>query len=160
MPSAVIRDPLISGSSEWRTALAPAARCESDGAARLWLSDEGAAVALGAGLGRRTGRLRIGLVVSPGRRPLTVLAKELSSLDVLLEGRLDVALVPGADQDELAEDAAVLRRLASGAALVHASPRIQAQGARCLPPARQRPAFPVYAVHDRGPDWLEAEEVR
>src|SRR5579875_2446630 len=74
---------LLPGGLSWRSVLEWVDRCRRWGLDRLWLSDEGAAAARVAGLGRRYDGLRVGLVVRPRRRLLTVLAKDLTSLDVI-----------------------------------------------------------------------------
>jgi alkanesulfonate monooxygenase SsuD/methylene tetrahydromethanopterin reductase-like flavin-dependent oxidoreductase (luciferase family) len=142
-------DPLISGKADWSEAEGRAA-----GAGRLWFTDEGPALALAAGVGRRHDGLRIGVLVDPARRPVTVLAKQLTGLDVLIGGRLDVALPKG---DETAEVALVLRTLAQGEKLVHEGPLSRAEGARCLPPSPQAGGFPLFSVAEHGEDWLQVE---
>ena len=148
MPSG-ITDPLISGKADWSQADGRVA-----GADRLWFTDEGPALALAAGVGRRHDGVRIGVLVEPGRRPVTVLAKQLTGLDVLVGGRLDVALPDGPDT---AEAALVLRTLARGEVLFHEGGVIRAEGARCLPPSPQPGGFPLYSVAERGEDWLRVE---
>jgi len=143
----------MDGDAAWPAALARAARCDAP-EGRLWLSDRGAAVALAAGLGRTTRWLRLGLVIQPSRRALTVLAKQLTGLDVLLAGRVDIAVDQGAGDAEAAEVTGVLRELSSGRPLSHSGPRVRSEGARCLPPSRQQP-LPVYRVTGSGPDWVE-----
>lgn len=142
-------DPLISGQAGWTEADGRAA-----GADRLWFADEGPALALAAGVGRRHRGVRVGVLVDPARRPLTVLAKQLTGLDVLVGGRLDVALPEG---DELGEAASVLRTLARGEELFHDGALIRAEGARCLPPSPQDGGFPLYVVAGQGDDWLSVE---
>lgn len=136
MPAGRSTEPRISGQTPWVDARGQASAAEESGRTRIWVTDEGAAVALAAGLGRVTDRLRIGLVVDPARRALTVLAKELTSLDVLIGGRLDVA-VPATPAGD--EAAAVLAGMGTGEPFDHDGPLAQARGARCLPPA----AIPV-----------------
>jgi len=90
----------------------------------------------------------------PRRRPVTVLAKQLTGLDVLIGGRLDVALPAGEDA---AEVALVLRTLARGEQLFHEGTLSRAEGARCLPPSPQAGGFPLFSITERGQDWLTVE---
>lgn len=150
---------VLSGDDPWPSLLEWAGRCRSGGWRRVWLSDQGAAVAKAAGLGRSIPSLRIGLLVDPTRRLPTVLAKDLTSLDVVIGGRLDVAVddrvgrpagsePPGAAVVE--ETTAVLVGLAAGEPLSYEGDRVRAQGARCLPASPQRPAYPVWRLLDKG----------
>jgi len=156
MPRGAVRDPLIRGDAEWPAALSRAVEGDAPGR-RLWLGDQGAAVALAAGVGRRTRWLRLGLVIQPHRRSLTVLAKQLTSLDVLLAGRLDVALDESTGDSEAEEVIEALRDLSSGRPVSRGGPLIHSDGARCLPPARQQP-LPIYRVTGSGADWVEVGE--
>lgn len=153
MPGGAVREPLIRGDERWPSALSRAAGCDAPGG-RLWLTDEGAAVALAAAVGRRTRYLRLGLVVRPHRRALTVLAKQLTGLDVLLAGRVDVALDQSTADAEAAEVTAALVELSSGRPLSRRGALVISDGARCLPPARQQP-LPLYRVTGSGTDWVE-----
>ena len=148
MPSGTA-DPLISGKADWSEV-----DRRAKGAARIWFDDDGPALALAAGFGRRRPELRVGVVIDPTRRPVTVLAKQLTGLDVLIGGRLDVALLNG---EETAEVAEVLRTLAQGDELFHDGAWVRAEGARCLPPSPQKGGFPLFTVVARGDGWLQAE---
>lgn len=148
MPSG-IADPLISGKADWGEADERAA-----GADRLWFTDEGPALALAAGIGRRHAGIRIGVLADPLRRPVTVLAKQLTGLDVLIGGRLDVALAEGKDT---AEVAVVLRALARGEELFLEGRVSRAEGARCLPPSPQAGGFPLFSIAEQGGGWLRVE---
>ena len=153
MPRGAVRDPLIRGDAEWSAALSQAVESDAPGG-RLWLGDQGAAVALAAAVGRRTRWLRLGLVVQPHRRALTVLAKQLTGLDVVLAGRLDVALDEGTGDTEAEEVTEALKELSSGRPVSRGGPLVLSDGARCLPPARQQP-LPIYLVTGSGADWVE-----
>ncbi|MHB1444613.1 MAG: hypothetical protein ACYCTI_04850 [Acidimicrobiales bacterium] len=153
MPRGAVRDPLIRGDAAWPSTVSQAVAGDAPGR-RLWLGDQGAAVALAAGVGRRTRWLRLGLVVQPHRRALTVLAKQLTGLDVLLAGRLDVALDQNTGEAEAAEVTEALRELFSGRPVSRGGPLVLSDGARCLPPARQQP-LPIYRVTGSGADWVE-----
>lgn len=165
---------LLGGDTPWLTAAEWVGRCVAQGIERVWLSDRGAPVGLAAGLSRRWDRLRIGVAVDPRRRPLTVLAKELTSLDVITGGRLDVATLDVATLDAAtldpgtldpkgldpqseaggglrAEALFVLGTLADGRAFHHWGPAVKAEGARCLPPSVQRPSYPLWSVIEAGP---------
>ena len=144
-----IADPLISGQAGWDEADRRAA-----GAERVWFGDEGPGLALAAGIGRRHPNVRIGVVVDPTRRPLTVLAKQLTGLDVLIHGRLDVAIPADARADEVAT---VLGILSRGEVLNHHGALATAEGARCLPPSPQPGGFPFFTVAGQGEDWLATE---
>jgi len=157
MPGEAVRDPLIAGDAEWPDALSRAVRCDGPGG-RLWFSDRGAAAALAAAVGRRTRWLRLGLVIEPDRRALTVLAKQLTGLDVLAEGRVDAAVDHSAGEARAAEVAGVLQELASGRPLIRSGPLVLSAGARCIPPSRQQP-LPVYRVTASGADWVEVAPV-
>lgn len=139
---------LLRGNRPWPDLLSWSEAALGAGAARLWLSDEGAGLAKAAALSRRFPVLRIGLVVSLRRGALTVLGKALTSLDVVAGGRLDVAVE--ARPAEAAEAVLVLAALASGRPLHYTGVLVRAEGARCLPPSRQRPSFPLWRVEARG----------
>ncbi len=143
----------MAGDAEWPDALSRALQCDAPGG-RLWFSDRGGAAALAAAVGRRTRWLRLGLVIRPDRRALTVLAKQLTGLDVLLDGRVDAAVGQSAGEAGAAEVADVLQELSSGRPLHRSGPLVLSAGARCLPPSRQQP-LPVYRVTASGADWVE-----
>ena len=132
---------LLPAGTGWGAALEWGRRAEAAGASRMWMADGRAAVVVLGGLFRRLG-LRLGPVLRPGRPPATLLAKQLTSLDVVSGGRLDVAVEgsPGAE-DVLT----VLARLAGGQPY-HSDGPIPVAGARCLPPALQRPTFPLWTA--------------
>lgn len=115
-----------------------------------------------ASLARLTNSVRLGiLVVSVPLRPPSVLAKALSTVDVLSGGRLitglgagnyepelDAAGVgmepPGIRLERLEEAIDVLDGLFAGAPFTYEGRHYQAKNARCLPRPVQRPRPPVW----------------
>ena len=120
---------LVPGSLPWTEVVGWAGRAEEAGAARVWVGPaRGASIVLAGAVGRRTS-LRVGVVVPVGEVAATVMAKHLNSLDVVIGGRLDVALL--GTPDEVTQTAGVMRAMASGQAV--------SGGARALPAAVQQP---------------------
>lgn len=130
---------LIPAETGWDQALDWAGRAASAGAARVWGSGDLGGVALLSALSRRLG-VRVGAVVAPGAAPPAVMAKHLTGLDVVTAGRLDVAVEAGPGAADVLP---VLAALAGGAAH-HSDGPVPVEGARCLPPAVQRPAYPLW----------------
>ncbi|MDP8937934.1 MAG: TIGR03619 family F420-dependent LLM class oxidoreductase [Actinomycetota bacterium] len=118
-------------------------------------------VGLGA-LAVHTSKVGLGtLTLCAPLRPATVLAKSVTTLDVLSGGRLvvglgagwyepELALVgaggerPGERLARLAEAVEVLRGMAGGGPFSFAGRYARAQNARCLPRPVQRPAPPIW----------------
>ena len=151
---------LFPAGTGWEQALEWGRRAEAAGAGLIWVDDGQGPVPLVAGLLRRLG-LRVGLLVRPGRRAPAILAKEVTSLDVISDGRLDVAAYrePGAEE---AMD--VVAALCGGQPVPVPGADPEAPAARCLPPSVQRPHPPLwYATPGWAgpppwapPGWIEA----
>ncbi|MGH9263245.1 MAG: LLM class flavin-dependent oxidoreductase [Acidimicrobiales bacterium] len=163
----------------WETLLGWALRAEALGFDSVWLSDHlfldisryGAPtgdhgcldplVALAA-IARRTTTVRVGtLVLAAPLRPATVLAKALSTLDVVSGGRLTVGMGagwyepelaatgileerPGVRLARLAESVQVLRGMFGGGPFTFEGEYERADQARCLPRPVQRPSPPIW----------------
>ncbi|HZT67322.1 MAG TPA: LLM class flavin-dependent oxidoreductase [Acidimicrobiales bacterium] len=143
----VVLDP---GSSPgaWRRVREQAERAVDAGAASVWLPEAGDPVPVLAALSQLVD-VRLGMAgVAVGRRPLTVLAKELAGLDVISHGRLEVAVGGGpgssADPADVAEVLDVLGGLMAGGPFDYSGRLASARGARCLPPSTQRPHPPLW----------------
>ena len=132
---------LIPAETGWDEALEWGRRAASAGAGRLWGSGDLAGVALLAALAWRVD-VRVGAVVGAASAPTAVLAKHLTGLDVVAGGRLDVAVEAGPGAGAVL---AVLAALGGGQAYYAEGP-IPVAGARCLPPAAQRPAYPLWTA--------------
>ena len=132
---------LIPAETGWAEALDWGGRAAAAGVTRLWGCGDLAGVAVLSALARRLD-VRVGAVVEPGSAPPAVLAKHLTGLDVVTGGRLDVAVEAGADAEAVLP---VLAGLAGGRAY-HSEGPVPVAGARCLPPAVQRPAYPLWTV--------------
>jgi alkanesulfonate monooxygenase SsuD/methylene tetrahydromethanopterin reductase-like flavin-dependent oxidoreductase (luciferase family) len=132
---------LIPAETAWGKALDWAGRAASAGISRLWGAGDLGGLALLAALARRLD-IRVGAVVAPGSAPPAVLAKHLTGLDVVAGGRLDVAVERGPEARDVLP---VLAALAGGHAYQSEGP-VPVEGARCLPPAVQRPAFPLWTA--------------
>lgn len=175
--------------NEWSDVLAAATRAERAGFHSVWLADHlfmdidkyGAPpghhfgydplVALGA-IARRTERVRLGtLVICSQLRPPTVLAKSLTTLDVLSAGRLvvgmgagwnapeyDVAGVaferPGIRLAQLAEAVQIVRGMCGGGPFSFDGEHYTANHANCRPPSVQQPSPPI-VVGGRGDRLLD-----
>ena len=150
---------LIPPGTGWDEAAAWGRRAEEAGAARLWAAEDCAPAALLGGLARLLS-LRLGAVVRPGACPPALLAKQLTSLDVICGGRLDVAVEEGPGADGVL---AVLAGMAGGEPF-HSEGPVPVAGARCLPPSVQKPAFPLWRAGPPGAElpagmpegWAEA----
>jgi alkanesulfonate monooxygenase SsuD/methylene tetrahydromethanopterin reductase-like flavin-dependent oxidoreductase (luciferase family) len=151
---------LLPAGTGWEQALEWGRRAESAGAGLIWVDDGHGPVPLVSGLLRRLS-LRVGLLVRPGRRAPAVLAKEVTSLDVLSDGRLDVAAYREAGAEEALD---LVATLADGQFVSVPGSDPEAPPARCRPPSVQRPHPPLwYATPGwTGPPpgapsgWLEA----
>ena len=142
-----------SGLPDWSTVTALARRAEDLGFASIWVDDHlpgyDPLVALGA-LARRTTRVGLGLALDAGRRPATVLAKALATVDVVSGGRLIVGLGAGDEAPEegparLAETVEVLRGMWDGGPYRFEGRHQRAFDARCLPrPVQREPGPPVW----------------
>ena len=132
---------LIPVDTSWDRALEWGGRAVEAGAARLWGPGDLAGVGLLSALSRSLD-VRVGAVVPVGNAPAAVLAKHLTSLDVVAEGRLDVAVEAGPGVGEVLE---ILAGLAGGEP-GRFEGSIPVTGARCLPPAVQRPAYPLWTA--------------
>ena len=141
---------LIPAETPWDQAIGWGRRALDSGAKRLWASGDLPALAVLSALARRLD-LRVGAVVPVGSAPPAVLAKHLTSLDVVAEGRLDVAVEAGPGAGDVL---ALLAGLAGGEPCRSEGP-IPVAGARCLPPAVQRPGFPLWEA--RPPEGPSAE---
>lgn len=130
---------LIPAETPWDQAIGWGRRARDSGAKRLWASGDLAGLAVLSALARRLD-LRVGAVVPVGGAPPAVVAKHLTSLDVVAEGRLDVAVEAGPGAGDVL---AVLAGLAGGEPFGLEGP-FPVAGARCLPPAVQRPGFPLW----------------
>lgn len=175
--------------NEWSDVLAAATRAERAGFHSVWLADHlfmdidkyGAPpghhfgydplVALGA-IARRTERVRLGtIVICSQLRPPTVLAKSLTTLDVLSAGRLvvgmgagwnapeyDVAGVaferPGIRLAQLAEAVQIVRGMCGGGPFSFDGEHYTANHANCRPPSVQQPSPPI-VVGGRGDRLLD-----
>ncbi|HET6793133.1 MAG TPA: hypothetical protein VFH45_01750, partial [Acidimicrobiales bacterium] len=128
---------LVDASAGWQSARAAALDAVGSGAASIWVADVGAPVPTLAALAMEVSLAGLGLLVDPRRRPLTVLGKQLSSLDVVAGGRLRTAIDATGDPDGAEEAVVVLRGLLAGGPLTHSGPRATAEGARALPPSPQ-----------------------
>lgn len=132
---------LIPAETAWGKALDWAGRAASAGITRLWGTGDLAGVAVLSALARRLD-IRVGAVVAPPWTPPAVLAKHLTGLDVVTAGRLDVAVEAGPEAEQVLP---VLGALAGGQAY-HAEGPVRVAGARCLPPAVQLPAYPLWTA--------------
>ena len=132
---------LIPAETAWGRALEWAGRAASAGITRLWGAGDLAGVALLAALARRLD-IRVGAVVAPASTPPAVLAKHLTGLDVVTAGRLDVAVEAGPGAEDVLP---VLAALAGGRPY-HSEGPAPVAGARCLPPAVQLPAYPLWTA--------------
>ena len=132
---------MIPAETAWGKALEWAGRAASAGAVRLWGAGDLAGLALLSALGRRLA-IRVGAVVAPASGPPAVLAKHLTGLDVVVAGRLDVAVEGGPQAGDVLP---LLAALAGGQAY-HSEGPVPVAGARCLPPAVQRPAYPLWTA--------------
>lgn len=173
----------------WSTVVAATERAEACGFHSVWLADHlfmdidkyGAPpghhfgydplVAL-ASLARRTTRVRLGtLVVCTQLRPPTVLAKALSTLDVLSAGRLVVGMGagwnepayvaagvpferPGVRLAQLAEAIQIVRGMCGGGPFSFDGDHYTANHANCRPPSLQQPSPPIW-VGGRGDRLLD-----
>ena len=167
------------GPLRWGTVRRWATRAEELGFGSLWLADHlfwdvvkyggpqrtfdtyDPLVALAA-LARATSRARLGvLVFSVPMRPPAVLAKALSTLDVLAGGRLTVGLGagnyepefvaagvpferPGVRLQRLEEAVDILDGLFAGGPFTYEGRHYRTAGVRCLPRPVQRPRPPVW----------------
>ncbi len=145
-------DPTPSGgeTAPWSTVQECARRAEGLGFESVWVLDQGydPLVALGA-LARVTRRLRLAPMLDAGRRPASVVAKALATIDVVSRGRLVVGL--GADGggavDEpalLAESCQVLVGMFGGGPFSFTGDHVQVSEVRCLPLPVQRPNPPIW----------------
>jgi hypothetical protein len=141
--------------------VAAASAASEAGAGCVWLCEAGPGTAdglpLAGALAGTTGRIGLGLVadLDAGRHP-SVLARDLTTLDVLSSGRAALRLRaagPGGP-DRLAQAGAVLARLfADQAEPVHlAQPDFSLAGARNRPPPVQPGGPPVLWDVDLGAD--------
>jgi alkanesulfonate monooxygenase SsuD/methylene tetrahydromethanopterin reductase-like flavin-dependent oxidoreductase (luciferase family) len=132
--------------SSWPAVVAAAREAEALGFESVWMGDRTGLdplVALAA-LARITRRVGLGtLVLSAGRRPATVLAKALATLDVVSAGRL-IAGVGGGDAALLAETVAVLDGMWRGGPFAFDGAHERAVHAYCLPRPVQRPRPPIW----------------
>ena len=132
---------LIPAETAWGQALDWAGRAVSAGTTRLWGAGDLAGLALLSALARRLD-IRVGAVVAPASAPPAVLAKHLTGLDVVTAGRLDVAVEWGPGAEDVLP---VLAGLAGGRPY-HSDGPVAVEGARCLPPTVQRPAYPLWTA--------------
>ena len=124
---------LIPADTGWDTALEWGRRAADAGAGRLWGRADLAGVGLLSALSRRLD-VRVGAVVPVGGAPPAVLAKHLTSLDVVAAGRLDVAVEAGPGADDVLR---VLEGLAGGEP-AHSEGPVPVAGARCRPSTGRR----------------------
>lgn len=109
-----------------------------------------------AALARTSSRLRLGAMpLHVAVRPPGVLAKALSTLDVLSGGRLTVGLAPRHDgvdgADELREVLAIIRAAFTGQPVNRAGRFHRVAGLTGLPRPVQRPGPPLWVVGRSGP---------
>ncbi|HZU73589.1 MAG TPA: LLM class flavin-dependent oxidoreductase [Acidimicrobiales bacterium] len=145
---------LLLPSGPWALVEPVVAAAASDGVDALWVRDDGAPTARLAVLGRRYAG-RLGLVVDPERRLPSVLAKELASLDRLVEGRLEVA-VPAWSEAGL-DTLEVFTGLWSPRPFSYRGVTIALEDARCLPGPRQVPRPRLWALGRSAPSGRAAE---
>jgi len=151
----------------WETLAGVASRAERLGFASLWLADQPAhpdSVRLDplvglAGLARLTSVARIGALLAPDLRPPAVVAKVLSTIDVLSGGRVVVVLDgvgPGVvEADTLGEAVQVMRGAFGGGPFTFHGVHHQVEALRCRPRPLQQPAPPLW-VSGAGPLLLAA----
>jgi alkanesulfonate monooxygenase SsuD/methylene tetrahydromethanopterin reductase-like flavin-dependent oxidoreductase (luciferase family) len=147
------------GGPSWPAVL-DALRSAADATAeRIWVRCLGSngALALVAAAARRIPGSRLGAVIGVGQLAASVLAKQLTSTDVISGGRLDVALEVQAGQGGHASEVIdVLRGLAGGQPLDYRGRYECAAGARCHPPACQPGGVPLWIW---GPELPELAEL-
>ncbi len=143
-------NPTVAGEGPgwWPQVQECARRAEGLGFDSLWLTDDGydPLAALGA-LARLTSRVRMGtLGLAISRRPVTVVAKALSTIDVVSGGRLVVGLRarPEDGPARLTEACQVLVGMFGGGPFSFAGTDIRVSNARCLPLPVQRPHPPIW----------------
>lgn len=144
--------PQSDDSVPWSAVAGRAVRAEELGFHSVWTGDRHPGIDPLVGLGalaRRTSGVGLGVTLDVGRRPATVLAKALATLDVLCGGRLVVGLAAGEEEPDegvarLAEAVEVLRGMWGGGPYSFEGRYERAVGARCLPPPVQRPGPPVW----------------
>lgn len=148
---ALAHPPPGASSAGWNDIAALAVEAESLGLAAVWL-DDGApvagatdgfdALAALAALSRTTRRVRLG-VAGPlvAGRPPGIVAKALSTIDVLSGGRLLIALSAGPG---IAESLAILRGAFTGEVFDFAGDLYTVNGLRCQPRPHQRPGPPLW----------------
>jgi len=161
----------------WEALAASAVRAEALGFGSVWVADppaqraaralspaQGAARALspaqGAGfdpivvlgaLGRLTTTVRLGMTMWISRRPASVAAKALATVDVLTGGRLTVALGAGPDDESdetlarLDEALHVIKGMFGGGPFSFDGRYERVTDARCRPRPVQRPHPPLWA---------------
>ena len=127
-------------------AVAWAAQAERAGIGHLWMADDPTADALPtlAAVARVTTTPRLGVLdLDVVRRPPSLLAKGLATLDVLSHGRLAVRLKSLPDPRQLDEAITILVGLFTGGPFTFSGVHWSVQEARCLPLPVQRPHPPL-----------------
>jgi len=145
----------------WKEVAELASGAERLGVGSLWLSDPPDDSETGsggfplepltslAGLARVTATARLGVLLRAGARPPTVVAKALSTIDVLSGGRVTVGLeerpdAGAAEVDALDEAVQIMRGAFGGGPFTFQGRHHRCEGLRCRPRPLQRPAPPIW----------------